>query len=400
MSPPRNTTAPTRHLLWLTLGLLLPLGAQACGDAAVDSWGGSIDTLANGVLVIRNPTQALWREGEAWTLREDLRIGHVNAEGPELFGQIVGLVVDDAENVYVLDRQWSELRAFGPDGAHRWTTGRKGGGPGEMTDPIGLTIDPAGRLQVTDPAGGRYAFFATDGTFLTTMPRRLGGYSVPWVGGYDEAGRFFERASAARRRGVLRIDSTGVPVDTAFFPTFDGQQFTLTNESASISASVPFAPRQYTLWDRRGYLWVGETGAYRIAQLSYEGDTIRIIERDGVEPLAVTAEEREEVVEGLDWFVRQGGRVDPRRIPETKPLFTGFHVAPDGHLWVVRTRPAGAAGAEYDVFDPRGRFLGPVHAEADLGSSPIFRDDKVYGITSDSLDVRYIVRLRIEPGVR
>jgi hypothetical protein len=37
-------------------------------------------------------------------------------------------------------------------------------------------------------------------------------------------------------------------------------------------------------------------------------------------------------VEGLKWFTEQGGKIDPPRIPDTKPAFTGFLVDDGGRL--------------------------------------------------------------------
>lgn len=52
----------------------------------------------------------------------------------------------------------------------------------------------------------------------------------------------------------------------------------------------------------------------------------------------------------------------------------------------------------YHVLDPDGRFLGTVTAADDLGSSPVFRGDVVYGVVRDSLGVQYIVRNALARG--
>lgn len=384
-------------LLYLTL---LPLLAS-CGEAEPAGWAGTVDTLANGAVVVDNPAEGLWAPGEGWTVREELRIGSAMSEGPALFGQVAGVAVDAEDRIHVLDRQAKEIRTFGPDGAHIRTVGRDGGGPGEFRDPIGLVLSPDDGLWVVDARNARYAVFALDGEYRTAHRRNLSGYVMPWNGGFGRDGRFHEktvyRDSEALHHVVIRMDSALEPADTLQFPSYDADQLELVTESSRMSASVPFASTQQRVWDPRGFLWSVITGDYTLTQISPDGDTLRVIRR-GLEPVPVTAEEREDAIEGLEWFTRQGGRLDPSRIPSEKPPIASFHVADDGHLWARLTPAADEEGARYDVFDPEGRYLGEVRSETSLGSAPDFRGDHIYGVVSDSLGVAYVVRWGLDRG--
>src|SRR5687767_2115487 len=87
-----------------------------------------------------------------WTIEPDLRIGAVEADGPDNFGTIKGIAVDDQGRIAVLDAQAQEVRLFGTDGKHLRTFGRKGGGPGEFGDANGLVFDRDGLIRVHDPS--------------------------------------------------------------------------------------------------------------------------------------------------------------------------------------------------------------------------------------------------------
>ncbi|HUG40296.1 MAG TPA: 6-bladed beta-propeller [Longimicrobiales bacterium] len=386
------------RLLLLLLLFLAPL--VACGGyGAPARWAGRIDTLPSGVVVVRNPAQGLWDEDAGWSVREELRIGSALSEGPDLFGSVAGIAVDGRGRIHVLDRQAKELRTFAPDGRHVRTVGREGGGPGEFRDPIGLAAGPDGEtLYVVDPRNARYAVFSMDAEPRTQFQRAVGGYSLPWDGGFDAAGRFHENVFAAGGHAVLVMDSGFQPADTARFPGFEAEEFVLTTESGRISTTVPFAPDQVERWDPRGYLWTARTGEYTLTRMDMEGDTVRVIHGPPVPPIPVTEADRDEALEGLEWFRRQGGRVDPGRIPSAKPPVSTFHVAADGHIWVRLTGPADEVGARYHVFDPEGRFLGTVTTAEGLGSAPVFTDGAVYGVVRDSLGVQYIVRNALRDG--
>lgn len=369
------------------------------GDGGAGGWAGTIDTLANGAVHVVNPQDGLWQDEEAWTVVEDLRIGSIEATGPEGFGSIAGIGQIPQGGVVVLDRQYHELRAFDRDGRHLWTAGRQGGGPGEFQDPIGLIVEPDGRIRVADPSGGRYSIFDPDGTFVGTLPRMLGGYSLPWRAAIDDNGRFREIGFTAGSSALLTVDSTGIATDSVRLPERRrGDSFTHSGEDFSISAAVPFAASEVLVWDRRGHFWVGETGAYRITQLTEAGDTVRIIERPGLSRTPVTPAERSEAIEGLEWFTSQGGRIDPARIPNEKPYFRTFHVDDGGRLWVLRTTAAADTVTRFDLFDSDGRFLGRLPTFTDFGSTPIFDGDHIWGTSRDSLGVQYIVRGRIVRG--
>lgn len=397
-SPSPATPACRRRAL--AAALLL----AACGGSPEAGWRGTMETRADGVVLVRSPEQGAWGEGEGWRVEEELRIGTAEGAGPALFGEVAAVEADSLGRIWVLDRQARELRVFDARGAHVRTLGREGGGPGEFRDPVGMAWAPDGALWVADPAAGRYTVFDTAGHFVASHPRRVGGYSLPWSGGFSADGRLYEVAVAARGHEVapalLHFDAALAPADTVPLPAHRGEQFELRSPGGGMmAAGVPFTPGQVVAVDPRGFLWVGTSDRYRLAQLRLDGDTARVVERAAA-PVPVTAAEREQAVQELEWFTRQGGRIDPGRIPAHKPAFEQVLVDGGHGIWVRPALPAGEPGAAFDVFDAEGRYQGRVRLPGGVGRfpPPVIRGDVLYGVARDSLDVPHVVRARIVRG--
>lgn len=162
-----------------------------------------------------------------------------------------------------------------------------------------------------------------------------------------------------------------------------------------IMSSVPFTARLVYELSEDG-LWLGTGETYRLVFTTFEGDTVRVVEKTH-RPDPVTDEE----IEGL----RRSWRGEPDRgldlgevdLPETHPAFSGFLLAPGQHLGVFARR-VGDRNA-IDVFDPAGRYLGPARSETSFFPFPsAFDGERVYAVTWDELGVPSVVGLRIERG--
>jgi len=371
----------------------------ASDDRGAAPWTGTMDTLPSGHVVVRNTATPIWPAGRGWKVVEELRIGSMEGDGPDVFGWIPSFEVDAAGRLWVLDGQAQELRVFSPTGAHVRTIGRKGGGPGEFAQAIHVDQGPDGLIRVMDPSNNRLSVFDTAGVYLGSKPA-LGGFIViPWPGGYDHAGRYYTPVMSSGEFAVARLDTTFAVIDTLFPPRDPVRREFFEHRSGNNSfmrASIPF--RGGMLWrlSRRGTIWAMFTDEYRLFELSADGDTIRTITREYT-PLPVTAADRERAREELEWFTRQGGTIDLSKLPRTKPAATDFFTDDEGYVWVNRVTAAGPEGTEYDIFDPEGRFLGTVELPFPLSSvpAPIIRGGVLYGVMQDELEVQYLVRARI-----
>lgn len=394
-------------LVVLAALLIIPLVA-ACGagdarDAA--GWAGTIDTLASGHIVVQNTDDPVWPEGREWQVAEELRIGNVTGEGPDVFGQIGSLEVDAAGRIWVLDSQAQELRVFDPSGSHVRTIGGRGGGPGEFAAAMQVDIGPDGNMWVMDPQNNRLSVFDTTGAYLEGRDA-LGIAILPWPGGFDEQGSYYAPVLADPRPGELptldmfalvRYDATFATVDTLLMPRDPVMRESFQDADGRPAVGVPF---QGDLWwriSRTGTLWAIITDQYRLLELSPNGDTLRTITREFT-PLPVTSTDREEAREQLSEFADQGGQMDWSKLPSTKPpVNAAFLLDDEGNLWVDRVSTEAAdRGRMQDVFDAEGRYLGVVRLPSPLEETPrIIRDGGLYGVTSDELEVPYDVRARI-----
>lgn len=392
----------TGAALILLVGVLL----SGCGgESPAARWEGTVDTLANGAVEVWSPADGLWPEDRGWRLVAELRIGALEGEGPDVFGQVADVAADGTGRIYVLDAQAAELRAFGPDGTHLWTAGGEGQGPGEFSGPVGLTVRD-GEVWVVDPRNQRYSVWDTAGTLVGEHARNLMGPFGGWEGGFGPDGRLHDAGVIQVERGrfasgFLIADDRGEPVDTVHLPSYSSPSFdpvsrtTTSGATMTMTPSVPFTPGLVTAFDPAGFIWTGVSDDYRLHRTTPEGDTVEVVAR-AYEPVAVSPAERDSAVARLrEQFGGQGG-IDASRIPETKPPFVAASASPDGHLWVLTTAARGDTLRSYDVFDPDGRYLGPVTTPQRIRPSPHIQGDNVYGYVTDELDVPFVVRWRIE----
>jgi len=398
-------SAPLPHFS----AVLAVLVSTACSPAeGGPTWEGEVDTLPSGTIVVTNPATGVWDSATAWRVVEELRIGTVEEIGPALLGQVTALEVDAAGRIYVLEGQAQELRVFDRAGRYVRTIGRKGGGPGEFNQAIGMAWSPAGHLWVLDPQNNRISVIDTAGTFVTSH-HALGGFVfMPWPGGFDTAGVFYNYAPDLSggdfRMLLVRYDSALNPVDSIRPPRYEGPENyfeVVTNQGRGrMRTGVPFGPGLDWELTPAGDFWAALTGPYELFRVSGRGDTLRRVTR-AFEPVPVTGEDVDSAIANLEWFTSQGGKVDRSRIPGVKPAVRGMLVADDGHLWIdVTTRDRADQGYVFDIFDSEGRYLGPLRLPFQLSSypPPVIRDGMVIGVTQDELEVPFVVRARILKG--
>jgi hypothetical protein len=397
-----SSTLPIRALLLPALTLL-----AACGNApAPPVWAGTIDTLASGVIVTSNPEAGIWAPGGGWRLAEELRIGSAFEDGPAMFGNVAAIEADEDGRVYVADAQAQEIRVFGPDGAHLLSFGRKGGGPGEFEQIGGMGWGPDGHLWVMDVRNSRFTVFDRAGRHVADHRRPGGFIMLPWPGGFDREGRVYDVGMAPGednrfRTALIRYEWLGdegiEPRDTFAIPRYEAATFTFSDSEGRMrmAAGIPFAPTQFwRLVD--GRIWIGISDRYRLHQITFEGDTVRTVER-AFTPPPVTAAEKDSTLAAMTWFTDQGGRVDRSRVPDQKPAYQGWVADEDGFLWVWPHQAAGEEAA-LDLFDADGRYLGriPTPDRIPMHPRPVIRGDRLYTVLRDDLDIQYVTRFRVQ----
>src|SRR5712692_1417393 len=94
----------------------------------------------------------------------------VSGSTPDLFDQPTDVVVSPSGAIFVTDshRNGKNNRVvrFNRDGKFVKEWGRKGSGPGELSEPHAIAMDSRGRLFVGDRENNRIQIFDQDGNFL------------------------------------------------------------------------------------------------------------------------------------------------------------------------------------------------------------------------------------------
>ncbi|HUG27674.1 MAG TPA: 6-bladed beta-propeller, partial [Gemmatimonadales bacterium] len=301
-----------------------------------------------------------------------------------------------------------QFKVFDRTGRFIRTVGRQGGGPGEMQRATGVAVMPDGHLLVVDMAGARISAFDTAGRYLHAFPVSGGFTVIPWPGGVDWNGYFYNAVprivDGEFTVAVVRYDSAMTPLDTLFPPTWASQEYFEHRRGDNHSrATVPYTSSLTWKLTKDGDFWSLLTGPYELVRQSGSGDTLRVVTKPFT-PVAVTGEEKDTAVARLKWFTDEGGTVDRGRIPNTKPATQGFLVADDGHLWVSATRSdTSDVNRVFEIFDPDGRYLGTVRLPFPMLPRPVplVRGDRILAVSEDADGVPYVVRARIvkaDPG--
>jgi sugar lactone lactonase YvrE len=355
--------------------------------------------------VVHNGARGAWKAGERWTLVEVARVGSAVADAPTMFADVVDLALDPFGRVWVADGQLQEIRVFDARGAYVRTIGRKGGGPAEFGAISGMDWAADGRLWVLDGGNARWAVYDTAGALITTHPRSSATTTTPWPGGFDGEGRLYDVGAIPGRDGsfeevLIRYDTSMASADTFRFPPFWGENFEVRRGTATnrvvTTADVPFTGRQIWGVDWRGHVWIAITDRYRLERHAFRGPAELVVERAS-RPVRVSRADRDRIVKSYAWFERQGGKVDPSRIPDTYPALDWFFPDDSGHLWV---RPASRPGptSPLDVFDAAGKYLGRVEAPGGLLAipTPVVRGDFMAALTRDEDDIPIVLLMRLQ----
>lgn len=333
-----------------------------------------VDTLPGGRIVVHNPDPSAPEAGvERWTLLERLRIGSLDGDGPDVFGQIVDLALGADGSVMVLDAQAEEVRVFGPEGTFLRALGGSGEGPGELSRPAGMALDAEGRLWVLNWRNARYTVYdPTTGEVVLEGRRPASFVSFPWPGGVDTGAHIVDVGlDADGDVALLRVDSTFAPVDTLPLPPeSDEYRIAFTRDGRMMmSMNDPFAPRQMWAPHPREGIVVGDGARYEIHRVGFSGDTILTM-AVGRAPTPVRPAERDSALAAFNAMLPalDGAPSRDPRVPDHKPAHGRLLVDDEERTWVQVTVRGG--GSAWDVLGPDGRLQATVDLPPGLVQGP------------------------------
>ncbi len=380
--------------------------AVGCGAEPGDAPAGvTVGALPNGAPLVLNAGDGAWAEAgaEPWRLVEDLQIGRLTGEGPDVFGSARNIVPDPAGRIWVMDGQAHELRQFDTDGTHIRTVGGEGDGPGEFGFNPCMVEGPNDEIWVE--AGGRWQWFDTAGTLLGAHPvtRSLGCgiqgrrgdqfYAVTLTGRPGQEQESFLQILERTPDGGVIIPDT-LPL---YMPEWEVPRAIWTRPGGGqIRLYVPFAHRPTRSFSRDGAIFYATPEAYRVVKTNFELDTLLAFERmtgaavipSAVRDSAIRALRRDDLGMPDDF--------DRDDVPTTHRWVERIHSSDDGSIWVQRRDATGEP--TFDVFNAGGVFQGSVDAPPGFESMSVARvtGNHVYVNYSDEFDVDYVLRFRIE----
>jgi hypothetical protein len=311
----------------------------------------------------------------------------------------------------VVDRSLT-IRVFDSMGAHVWTAGRGGDGPGEFRWPWMVTEIRGDSLIVWDVALNRLSVFAPDGLLARTSTLQdFAGSDRSWgLSGPDRLlieHRSFDRApidghdAFTYHTTLFLVDLSGQIVDR-LGRWFFAREFQEVDSRGAFSPAI-FATPAVIAPASDGF-WYGDTESYELRRGTASAGIERILRWQGPDQ-TITDSDVEAVLEmwgsgpganpDLERYLREYGRTHPRA--DQFPAYEEILTDAVGRLWVRDfVREHLDDGLRYwTVFSPDGiQVLGRLtHSESfkplDVG------DDWILGVETDALDVERVLFQRI-----
>ena len=395
--------------------LLAACGGAACGgDQPPGNHEPLVDTLRSGTVVVRNSAQGLWDldPGARWTVVEGLRIGSSDGPGPDVFGSVPTLIVDDLHRIWVVDAMANELRVFDSDGRHVRTVGRPGEGPSEFRRIGPVFHGPDATIWVEDLSLARWEVFDTAGVRVEghPAPTNLRGGMRHWTRGglllvlapnpespppiglvayrrtrdgeLEREGRVFELPREPRPVGLVTVET----------------------ERFSTQVPAPFVPESFGVFGPGLDYWFSDgrtrRGSYEIHRIGLDDGATRLTIRRRFTPTPIPDSIRAAAIEAMRQDFREQGMpteaLTPGIVPREYPPLNDFFLSADGTLWVRRVFADGVVG--FDVFAADGRLLGRPDMNAEVAGLRIvsITGTSIYGIDTDELGVDRVVRLDVD----
>lgn len=374
--------------------LLLVLGA--CSHTPTSH--AIIDTLPGGVIRVQNPAPSGWADTAHIRFTEIQRIQPPDGSPDEL-GDIWDMTLAPDGRIFATEVGPLRVVEFDLQGHAVRTLGREGGGPGEYQSAI--LAFAGGKLFVFDPRQKRSTVFEADGKVQGTYP----GTCCMWRRiGTDTLGRVYlpinprTPDNEVAGHGWVRFSIDGTPVDTIWRRNWGTAQkyWEFSPGPGSRSRySIPFQPGPVDAPWAGGGLLVGDNGSYSITISPHGTDSSLVFGRAWT-PLRIPDSERQA---RFDRYTTNNDALKAvarlEDVPKTAPAFDELLVDAEQRIWVSLTVPGDSTGTYYDLFSPRGIWLGTARAPF-RARAIAFRAGEVVVATTDENDLPMIVRYRIE----
>lgn len=383
--------------------------AAACGEGNNGSTATVTDSA--GVQIVTSSAPA-WDEGEGWTVDSvpSLDIGGSDTDPHYDLLQVSGAVTLGDGHIAVLTSGTRNIQFYDSDGTWISSSGRDGEGPGEFRSPFVLVKGPGDTLYVYDYDLRRMSRIAADGSFLPPLPANDGqsGFVLPFArladGSWVATGLTFgsDAMSGAVRPSepLVHLGADLGLLDTALVmpgteswittgKSVDGRR-TIGMRLLPLGLSSSFAVSD-------SLIFAGDQVRYEVGMYRPDGTLVRSIRRTGGRQ-KVTDAMLERLKENALANARDRDKAlaDWEQLPKPSelPAFGEISLDADGNLWVSRPTVLSSDTTIADVFDPDGRWLGPVTLPPSFRPSEIGHD-YMLGVWKDEVGLAHVRRYSI-----
>lgn len=392
--------------------VLLALALAGCGErSAKESASAGDQDLTVSAEQVQSRPETTWRAAD----EPMLAIGLVEGPDEYLFRRVTAARLADGGVVAAVEGM-DEVRRFGPDGGHLWTSGREGEGPGEFGGVRLLTgCTTAESIVAYDYRNNRVTVLDANGNPVQNVQAMWDGVPV------------YEIRCAADQRFPVSNSSDDPPESGPYrwansigVATATGSDFAV----EPLRSGVPGAERVQVVleggqsasfprtWGKdlefvatgEG-VWLGTGDGYELELVDWSGATARRIRWNGPDQ-AVTNEHveahrdqirRQYSGSSSDWEARFRSRweEEAKYLPSTFPSFSRVLLSDDGALWIEHFHRPGTERREWVVFSTAGEWLHTV----DLPARMVLQDagaDWILTRTTDELGVERIELYALE----
>jgi len=360
-------------------------------------------------------------------VKEMLRLGSI--DGEDAFAPITALTVSlDGGRVIVLENQTKLVKFFDSDGGLIRTAGGPGGGPGEFGNPMGLGVF-RDTIWVGDVFTYRYSLFSPDGVLLgdfrpTVLARQRGGPAPARPSWIMDDGTLAGSVSSLSRdlalgvvteTPILLMDRSGEVLDTIGWRDVRNTAWMIRpdppdRDFGEIHSRQPFGPTWPRVFSRLqdrvyGVIEV-DSGETLLECTDFQG-AVQFRVPVGWEGPEITQSHVDSLLDArLDFFgqTRSGSRVTRETlrewmeaslyVPKRLTAVERIELNSNGDIWLLLRTPSIEAPQRWRIFgsDSAPRFDVIVPAGFYLHE---VREDVLWGVVHDDLDVPFIVKLKL-----
>ncbi|MGD2154475.1 MAG: hypothetical protein PVG79_14490, partial [Gemmatimonadales bacterium] len=333
-----------------------------------------------------------------------LQLGVVEGDPAEEFEFVTGATRLSDGTVVIADAGASQLRAFGPDGALRWTAGREGEGPGEYRN-IDWVRPHGDSLAVYDRSLGRLTVLTLGGDLIHTVNLRPApGGLRPHVLAVRPDGSMIVRAQQMITPNiapgvhqpvgfVALYSASGELTDSVV--SLGGREWALTIvDGRRLLASHIFGREGLAAASPQA-IHIADSGRFEVQSFAADGALRRVLRvtQPATPVTQADIDAYREFVFGRESDESRHPRIrrelEAAPFPETHPQVRRLYTDRADRLWLEEYRRPWETQSRFDVFDADGIFVGRAllpDAERLLEPGP----DYVLTRHVDELGVHYV----------